>query len=95
MAGQTNRWIIAICVVVPFIALAAVIVWVIADWQVGHGEISFHGMIALAGAGIFSLGLTVVLVALMIRSHRSGQDDETGIPDDDADRQRREGGISY
>lgn len=95
MAGRTNRWLIAACVVVPVIALVAVIIWVMADWQVGHGEISFHGMIALAGAGVFSLGLTIVLVALMIRSHTSGQDEETGIPDDDADRERREGGISY
>lgn len=89
MAAQKNRWLVAVGVIIPVIALVGVIFAVIEDWRVGHGEIGMHGMIALAGAGIFSLALTVALVALMIHSHRSGRDDQTGAPDDEQDRQRR------
>lgn len=78
-----------LAVAIPIVLLIVTIVAVWFDWQAGAGEIGFHGLIALAGAGLFSLGLTLVLVWLMIRSHRTGQDARTGLPDDETDLHRR------
>lgn len=89
--SQRRGLLFWLAVIVPILFLGFAILAVWANWQTGAGEIGFHGQIALAGAAIFSLGLTFLLVWLMIASHRSGADERTGRPDDPADRQRRGG----
>ena len=78
-----------LAILAPILLLAVTVAAVWSNWQSGRGDIGTHGLIALAGAAVFSLGLTAVLVWLMIRSHESGADAETGLPDDPADRARR------